>query len=573
MNGSAHGSRLRTWGGLWTASRYRRTRVATALLVFGIAMLAMPGHLPAQDRVVVQIDPLENRSGEAQLDPLGAAVRDGMSLTLRLLGRYRVNTDAPASPSYAPADLQERAVRDGVDNIIFGGISELEDGGYRISLSAYDRARDEITFQDEVTFGSLLDTFGVVDDITLSMVEGFSGIRLTFGSLEFEGPGGGEPITVVVDGVDLGSGQGGLDRVPAGDHQVIVRQERPLGVWESTHDIVLETDERRTVLLETPVLTAEEAAILDAAVARRQAAALEGSAPTAPEQAALDMLQSAFFQQYRGELAGRYLARLESTSFARPADGGGGGGSGSAGAPDTRSFPGWFTYSDRSILQRFRDTPTAATTVSAHVNNLAIANGTFGRYAPSFRRITVDGEDSDWEGIEPFTDPVGDTDSSVLEDPRAADIVEVRIAYDHEYLYLMFRTDDRQYRRRSVGYKFHFGTPTGRVYIDHWPADELRPWIGYEVSGDPTDREWSSLRAGTVTRLTEGERGSVLETALPLDRIVGWSEFAPVLTDLWCASEHIVNGNHETVDRVNNVNAITRFAFPVAAYLADVPER
>ena len=111
------------------------------------------------------------------------------------------------------------------------------------------------------------------------------------------------------------------------------------------------------------------------------------------------------------------------------------------------------------------------------------------------------------------------------------------------------------------------------MYIDHWPADELRPWIGYEVSGDPTDREWSSLRAGTVTRLTEGERGSVLETALPLDRIVGWSEFSPVLTDLWCASEHIVNGNHETVDRVNNVNAITRFAFPVAAYLADVPER
>lgn len=538
-------------------------RFLIGALVFVLGAVALtPLHLSAQDQIVVQIDPLENRSDEARLDPLGSAVRDGVGLTLQLLGRYRVTTVTPTTPSYAPADLQERAIRKGIDNIIFGAISQLEDGGYRISLAVYDRAEGEITFQDEVTFESLLDTFGLVDEITLSMVEGFSGIRLTFGALRFEPSGSGEQVAIAVDGVNLGSGQGGLDRVPAGEHEVVLHQERPLGVWESRRIITLETDETLIVPLETPVLTLEEAALLDRAVADRQTAIVEGAVPAPPDQSVLELLRSEFFHQYRSQLADRYLAGLttETAEGQRARD-----------LPETnapRQFPAWFTYSDRSIPDRFRRTPTLADSVSEHVNNMYRDDGTFGRYTPTFRQITVDGDDTDWDGIEPIRDYRDDANPLVLDDPRAADVVEVSIAYDYENLYLKFRTADRQYRRRNVGYKFHFNTATARVFIDLWPAEDTKPWTGYRPHDGERDSKWSSLMARSRMASTEGQPGSVLETSLPLETIVGSPHFTPSFSNLWSAVEYRGTGDHETVDQVHGFRSITVFLFPVAAYLA-----
>lgn len=543
----------------------RPYRYWTTVFVLGIAVLTgVPGPLDAQtqDRVVVQVDPLENRSDEARLDPLGIAIRDGVSLTLRLLGRYEVVTDTPASPSHAADDLQERAIRDGVDNIIFGTTSQLEDGGYRIALSVYDRVENDITFQDEVTFGSLLDSFGVVDDITLSMVEGFSGIRLTFGALRFDPPAGGEVVTVFVDGVDIGSGEAGLDRVPAGEHEIVVRQERPLGAWESRRTVTVATDQTVTVSLQTPVLTADEAVLLDGAVAQRQSALVNGTVSTPPDRAVLDLLDSDFFQTYRRALAQRYRERIDADTLRLD------GGVDDEEPALERTFPGWFTHSDIEILRRFRYTPTATGTVTGHLGLIDSGDPAFGTYVPPFRAIVVDGDGADWEGVEPLTDYTDDWDRLILDDPTAADVVEVRIAHDYENLYLMFRTADRRYRRRDLGYKFHFDTPTARVFIDHWPAEDAKPWIGYMVRAGGQDYEWNTMRNGTRTALTEGSAESVLETALPLEAFVEWTHFGPSFTDLWSASEYRGTGDHESADRVREVPNITRLVFPIASYLA-----
>ena len=544
---------------------YRCAKPLVFVFMFGATIAASD----AQERTVVQLDPIANRSEESLLDSLADAVLNAITITLRLMDRYEVvvnDTVVTEQQSYEPSPLRTRAIRERFDNIIFGDISRTDAGEYRIALASYDRVLDEVNFVEEVTFASLLDTFAVVDDITLSMIEGFSGIRLTFGSIRLEPTPTGEPVTVSIGDVAVSDVSGSLDRVPAGEHRIIMRQDRPLGVWERETAVTVETDSVVTVPIAGPELTGAESAVIDRAVMTLQDRIIAGSLTATSHvlddatAEAIALLETPFFQQYRSEAATRYLARFALQNVVTREN------ANQAGNTESSS---WLFNIENDLLRDFRAVfPTGRATATEHVLGISQTYGTTGIHIPPYREITLDGGDTDWTGIEAFGDPSGDVSQSILNDPTAADVVDVRFAHDDSNLYIMIRTNDRRYTRRDFMYRMQFGTTGARVAIEirNAHSDMLR--INYEAGQSDHHIAWDSLENSTRIRFTEGSANAVLEVAVPLVPIVRWHYYEPMLVDVRFSAQYRGTERYELADRVDAVDNIVGLAFPVSTLLA-----
>ncbi|MFW5642717.1 MAG: hypothetical protein ACOCYQ_01695 [Alkalispirochaeta sp.] len=566
---------MRTGVGIRTNRRIR---------IIGIVVLFLAGAATAtaQFRPVVQIDPLQNASGQTQLDALGTAIVDGIAFTLRLIGDYEVRTGpVPAGSGYDEESLATRALEEEVNNVVFGEIAGTDDGTYLVTIAAYDQGVDAVVFEDSVRFDSLFDAFDIVDGITVSLVEGFSGVRLTFGTVRFVVPSGEAPVTIRLGEVDLFPETTLVERVPTGEHVVTVSQERPLGRYEYEEQIAVVAEETTEVAVSIPEVSPDEAAILDAGVAAWQSRLLaeiersdgvdgdgvDGDGVAAGSQGAavdeaLALLESEYYRTFRGELAERYRGRFS--------------GSDDASLPlviaeddplahlrRSGTMPNWLN-NNYSVAGRFARSVPVRETITAHAAYPGYG-GSNRRLLP-FRRITVDGSDGDWEGISGFKDTTGDMRPGIIDTYEATDLVEVRVAYDADYLYLMYRTADQTYERRNTGYKFHFDMASGaRVYLDIWPYQSGdRVWAGYTSPDRDGGVEWNNLEAGIRVALTNGSPRSVLEVAVPLEPITDWRYFNREMGRIWVASEYIKSGDHSWVDAMEGISAMP---FPTRALM------
>jgi len=541
-------------------NRMFRVRVGVFVLLVATLNAGMP--VSAQTPSRVQVDPLENASGQAQLDALGTTITDGIALTLRLLDRYEVRTrQVPAGAVYTPAALRQRALSEETDNIIFGDISRNVRGGYLVTIRVFDLGLDAILFEDTVAFESLLDAFDVVDEITLSLVEGFSGIRVTFGGLDIgvTAPGtgaGNEAFQIRVNDVELPPGTRRLDRIPAGEHRVVIQQVRPLETWVSSETVSVSTDRTTSVSFSIPEVTDVEATVLDAGVMAWQTLATDARADrTMREQfeRAKSLLRSEFFQRYRQAFALRYLERFDSVE-----------------APTTVEARSGVVddWMDFSVAGGFRRVVPMQRTISEHAIVPGEVPGVLSSdIVPEFRTILLDGLDDDWGGSSVRFDPIGDTRVGIVDDRSAADLVEFSAAYDHENLYLMYRTQDRMYRRQRLIYRFRFeGDEVALGYIDASPADFGRDQIGagYTPPGSSQSVEWTAVRSRTRIAYDEGSPQSVLEIAVPLDAIADWPHVARRLRYIWIGTEYELSGRDSRLDELDGV---TGFVVPMRGLL------
>jgi len=540
---------------------YRYGRVVTLLFL----LIAFPVAVHAQHRPVVQLNELENVSGQAQLDALGTAIIDGIALTLQLLNRYEVQvTQQPADIAYDLDTLRERARADQVDNLIFGEISLSESGGYLVRISAFDRGLNEIIYEDSVEFVSLFDAFDVVDEISRSMIEGFSGIRLTFGNLEIEATVEGTsdvsgPFSIRVNEVDLPSGTQRIDRIPAGEHRVVIRQERPLELWEYSETITVAADQVTRVSFALPELTPAELSVLDAGIARWQMRLLSvseesfGETADTPIAIAQELLESSFFRDYRPALTEHYLQRFAGTGTSMI----------DSQPESTRSvklqsgiLDHWI---DPSVAVSFgRSVPLMRTISGEAIKPEDSPDATNSAIIPVYRRINIDGVDTDWDGVPTWVDPTGDTVSGIVDDLSASDLVEFRAAYDHEYLYLMYRTQDRLYRRNRLKYAFYFqGTNGYWGWVRFSPSDTGidRVGAGYDRPMRSEPVEWNLIRSGTRIAYSESFPQTVLEAAIPLEVLADWDNFQPRLTSPRIRVSYEMSHYLETLDRLDGVSA------------------
>jgi hypothetical protein len=246
---------------------------------FLLLLITHPALLSAQQAgaVRVLVVPVSNESESSQLDPVATTVTDTILLTLRLLGQYEASRydgfiDYPPSVD----DLSLLARSGPAESVLYGAVDRNGSGAIGLELRVYDRAGNEVVLSEEATSDSLLDLFGVADELTARVVSGFSGRRIAFGSLRLS-PGGAadRPYSVYLDGNLLGRSIRTAESVLTGTHRLRIVADTEMGSEVVYADeIVLEEGLTTAVSFTIPDYTAEQ---LEAAAA---AAYMEGDLET-----------------------------------------------------------------------------------------------------------------------------------------------------------------------------------------------------------------------------------------------------------------------------------------------------
>ncbi len=296
-------------------------KFVSIFLIFSFSLLvSIP--LFSQSNPIVQVDPVVNLSDEVWLDAVCDAATDNVLFTLKFLGQFEVISDTSGNSNSNQLEsasafekenfntffLKKRAETEGYDNILFGSCT-IEDGSYVITMNAYDLALDKITYSGSTVVESILDTFEAVDEITYHTVEGFSGIHVTYGSLVLLPPDTGELFSFTIDGIALSDGAFSVERMPVGTHELAVRQERPLGVYEAVHEIIVVEENENIFDILLPDITGEEIVVFNQADRYLTLTSLGKEPGLALAMNNLyRLLDTPFFKEYRSELVQKYEA-------------------------------------------------------------------------------------------------------------------------------------------------------------------------------------------------------------------------------------------------------------------------
>ena len=264
----------------------------------------------AQEKPVIALFPMQNPTGEGWIETLGNTVEEVVSLTLALMGEYEIER-----PEELPGDLSEKGLlalarEKGYDDIILGECSLTEEG-YRFSVTNYDLFKEKITVRAEENFDSLLDSFDAADLLTEALIEGLSGVKVRYGGLTLALLRD-EPYRTVIDDVDVGEGFGGSDKFLVGPHTLRFFQDRGDGEFLVSEQSV-EILEGETVILVSPIpwlrsSTSEELRLLERKIAAEGDKERRAVLTEALFAEARSLVSGEYYELYRPELLGRYLA-------------------------------------------------------------------------------------------------------------------------------------------------------------------------------------------------------------------------------------------------------------------------
>ncbi len=503
----------------------------------------------AQTFPIVQVDPVINLSDEVWLDAVCDAATDNVLFTLKFLGQFEVMSDSVAEngteklidsevidqETFNTSSLKNRAEAEGYDNILFGSCT-IEDGSYVITMNAYDLALDKITYSGSTVVESIFDTFEAVDEITYQTVEGFSGIHVTYGSLVLVPPGTGEPFSFTIDGIALSEGTFSVDRMPAGMHKLAVRQERPFGLYEAVHEIVVVEEKENRIEIFLPDIVGEEISVFNRA---DRYLAIVSLGEKAAAVRALDnlngLLGTSFFQEFRPGLIQKYESRVSILD----------------GNIYSTNGKNEFNVSliKRSVLfsEKNRSISNIGRSLSSQFD--ITIDKEQGEYlnvlVPDIKTITIDGNDDDWSQVsQSISDPSGDMDTSKSGFDEGYDLVEVKFAIDAEYLYLMMRSSGGKYRKDNLVQKIHiYGN--GHLCIDFWLMEEKK------VYAQILDTDTKNGFVNSMSSKIKVKTGTVFEAAIPLKELIK----NPTYIEKMEMNVHLVyvppgTEDHNTIDRL-----------------------
>lgn len=468
------------------------------LLRYFIAAAVSSMLLPAQDRPVVQVDPVVNLSGHPLVDDLCGIITDQIYRTLILLGRYEVLREQPDEDllytgAGDPEILKERSLKEGYDNILSGGIS-MEGDRFIISILTYGLSENRMLQMEPETADDIFLTRNAADRIIEKTLEEFSG-HVNYGRLRILLPETGEPMEFTLDG--LTDNALVWERFPEGTHEAVIIQERSGGITERNVSFEVEADRENTLELKPFYLTPEEETFLNRVDAALIQAAREGSAEKVPELVELDtLLSDPLIRDYRPGLVEKYSQWRDQLY-----------GNGKTAPVEPR---------DIRLSRKFY-WPIPVGTVTRDIQLSSRYSQPVGSDLIPIRTINLDGEDDDWEGITTrFSDPEGDMKAEPYNGiHKAEDIVELAVCVDREFLYLMLRTADGEYNNSEIWQKFNISSLEDSAVAIRL-MDQGVPVIAdrYRYVGGP-DTDWPTLaiRIGYQTE-------EVMEIAIPLTLLV-----------------------------------------------------
>lgn len=473
--------------------------------------------LPAQEKPVIALFPMQNPTGEDWIDTLGNTVEDVVSLTLAIMGRYEIER-----PDEPPGDLSEGALmelarREGYDDIILGECS-LTERGYRFSVTNFDLYKGRTTVRAEEEFESLLDSFEAADLLTEALIEGLSGVKVRYGGLTLALLRD-EPYRTVIDDADVGAGFTGSDRFLVGPHTLRFFQDRGAGeslVAEHRVDIL----EGENMVLDSPLpwLTPDLAGKIRE-IERLIAAEGDGEERALLTQhlfaEARKLIEGEYYDRYRPELAERYKTweELYATAPIDDSDL-----QNSSSLMETM-YLGKLPYNALHSVPREKAGSSLSRGASL-LRTLTETGAEAGRIVlPDTATIKVDGRADDWADVKTvfqdeqgrFLDPYYLKKNDELFDGQ--DIEWVGIAMDEKRIYAAMKTVSGVYsKERNYFVEFLRGN---RLRLEYNRKG------GYFAMGKVESQDWDNSRwAGSDESPMEGAVRDIIEFSLPWKEIL-----------------------------------------------------
>ena len=236
----------------------RRKRVLLSV----IALCAAVGSLAAQEAPTnaeggelphIAITGFVNQTGDESFGTPAATATDSLTLTLRMLGAYRIVAADGVPQNPTDAALAEWCTAQSVDYLLYGSIAAQKGDTQSYSLSVFDRAKGKTTIKKAAKGSSIFDVFTASDTLTFAVIDAIAGRHVGFGSIAFEAAKATGSFKVSLDGIPAGDSLAQLDRVVEGSHLVSIKQMRDKGAREIfLSEIEVTEGETTTVTVEVP---------------------------------------------------------------------------------------------------------------------------------------------------------------------------------------------------------------------------------------------------------------------------------------------------------------------------------
>lgn len=204
---------------------------------------------------VVALAKLSAEDPENQItSTVNGAIYDVAKITFLFLKQYSFTELEREFNKDNLQELRSICEKNGFDNVVFGKTVMTPSGEIEISLSVYDRLDDKITANKTMSVDSLLEIFTTTEKIVSSLIEGFSGIHIEYGSIVFHYNYEDTDVELLIDGTLLGKNIKEVPRMVSGDHTVVVRNAESRNTVYMEKKITLGPGEKKSVEIELPYL-------------------------------------------------------------------------------------------------------------------------------------------------------------------------------------------------------------------------------------------------------------------------------------------------------------------------------
>ena len=513
-----------------------------AIVLILLLFLVFPCFSDTKRKVAVYA--LSNPNGEKWISTLGKSVTDTVVLSLALMGRYDIEKPESEESNFNSVDIGSFAESKGFDNIIFGDCLLTEEG-YKVTVSIYDLGTDSIKGKAVEEFTSLLDSFDAADNIVDVLVEELSGEKVYYGSVELS-TSENEDYRTEVNGVDVGRGFSGSDKVITGKHSFSLYQERMSGeelVYSEEIEVAMR--KKSVIKAEIPWLTGKEAVELR----KIQDQLFKGYFRQDREiksdeyfNYADSFTENSFIKENRAEII-NYFTELKSIYNDKA---------------DYNNLKKCIPESNTRIYEKIFDNSLHRKSNMLSETSIPAKAGLFSKRFSNLypvcsydAEIEIDGKSDDWKNITSiYEDMKNDAKIKNRTDDKGSNIHRIGAAVNKDFLYLMFDAAGSSYRN-DCRYSVYISN-NDVLRVSYYPGGRMT-----EVTVAPGKVWNSSYNIKVPVKKAEGE---ILEIALPMSVINKY-----LSTDSYVTVMDFTVKNRDNSDEILDSKEV-RFIVPTLYY-------
>ncbi|MCP5515329.1 MAG: porin family protein [Spirochaetales bacterium] len=198
-----------------------------------------------------------------QLNIISDRVTETAGLILRFMNEYEYVKDPVPLSGYSREEMLAYCTREKIDNLVYGRAVQEIDDSYTIEMSVFSREAEETTTTRKEKAESALDIFSTTDRITFSLIEGFSGRHIAFGSIAITFASDKGSFIPFIDGEEFPADTDTFRQVLTGDRTVQIKQNRMTGTYViHTEKITVKEGAESSISLVIPYLLEDEQEVL-----------------------------------------------------------------------------------------------------------------------------------------------------------------------------------------------------------------------------------------------------------------------------------------------------------------------